>query len=376
MTLEVGGVLHMIPINDLTRSTDFDDEFFEALKLLIQSGQFLNGKYTRLLETGLAQFVKADFAIGVANGTAALSLAFKALELPVDSGVLLAANAGGYARIALNQNSLKPIYVDVSSSGLLDLRQVEETLNSSGHPIRAMVITHLYGQSHDLVNIRRIADTYEIQLIEDCAQSIGAQFAGKTSGSVGDLATFSFYPTKNLGGVGDSGAVATSNHQLAEKIKSLKQYGWNTKYSVELNDGDNLRIDEIQALAVYSRLKKIAEKNSKRVEIWNEFNLSVNQVGLKLIGTNSTSFVAHLGILDCGKNRESIQKYFTSQKITTDVHYPIPDHKQIVWSDESCSLPETERQSGEFLTIPLFPELSSSEIERIKEALAGLGTIL
>jgi dTDP-4-amino-4,6-dideoxygalactose transaminase len=291
MTLEVGGVLHMIPINDLTRSTDFDDEFFEALKLLIQSGQFLNGKYTRLLETGLAQFVKADFAIGVANGTAALSLAFKALELPVDSGVLLAANAGGYARIALNQNSLKPIYVDVSSSGLLDLRQVEETLNSSGHPIRAMVITHLYGQSHDLVNIRRIADTYEIQLIEDCAQSIGAQFAGKTSGSVGDLATFSFYPTKNLGGVGDSGAVATSNHQLAEKIKSLKQYGWNTKYSVELSDGDNLRIDEIQALAVYSRLKKIAEKNSKRVEIWNEFNLSANQVGLKLIGTNSTSFV-------------------------------------------------------------------------------------
>ena len=376
MTLEVGGVLHMIPINDLTRSTDFDDEFFEAVKLLIQSGQFLNGKYTRLLETGLAQFVKADFAIGVANGTAALSLAFKALELPVDSGVLLAANAGGYARIALNQNSLKPIYVDVNSSGLLDLDQVEETLNSSGHPIRAMVITHLYGQSHDLVNIRRIADAYEIQLIEDCAQSIGAKFAGKTSGSIGDLATFSFYPTKNLGGIGDSGAVVTSNHQLAEKIKSLKQYGWNSKYSVELSNGDNLRIDEIQALAVYSRLKKIAEKNSKRVEIWNEFNVSANQVGLKLIGTNSTSFVAHLGILDCGKNRELIQKYFASQKITTDIHYPIPDHKQFVWSDDSCSLPETERQSRDFLTIPLFPELLSSEIERIKEALAGLGTIL
>jgi dTDP-4-amino-4,6-dideoxygalactose transaminase len=376
MTLEVGGGLHMIPINDLTRSTDFDDEFFAELRLLIQSGQFLNGKHTKLLENGLAQMVGTDFVIGVANGTAALSLAFKALELPSNSGVLLAANAGGYARIALNQNSLKPIYVDVNSSGLLDLRLVEETLSSSGQPIRAIIVTHLYGQSHDLVNIRRIADTYKIQLIEDCAQSIGAKFSGKTSGSVGDLATFSFYPTKNLGGIGDSGAVATSNLQLADKVKSLKQYGWNAKYSVELRDGDNLRIDEIQALAVYSRLKKIAKKNSKRVEIWNEFNLSANQVGLKMIGTNSTSFVAHLGILDCGKNRETIQKYLTSQKISTDVHYPIPDHKQITWSDDSYSLPETERQSREFLTIPLFPELLSWEIEEIKEALAGLGSIL
>lgn len=366
----------MIPINDLARSMDFDDEFFVALRLLIESGQFLNGKHTKLLESGLSQLVGTDFAIGVANGTAALSLAFRALELPHNSGVLLAANAGGYARIALNQNSLKPIYVDVNSSGLLDLQQVEETLNLGGESIRAMVITHLYGQSHDLISIRRIADNYGIQLIEDCAQSIGAKFAGKTSGSVGDLATFSFYPTKNLGGIGDSGAIATSNLQLAEKIKSLKQYGWNAKYSVELSDGDNLRIDEIQALAVYSRLRKIAEKNSKRVEIWNEFNLIANQVGLKLIGTKSTSFVAHLGILECGKNRESIQKYFSSQKISTDVHYPIPDHRQIAWSDDLCSLPETERQSREFLTIPLFPELLSSEIEKIKEALAGLGSIL
>jgi aminotransferase EvaB len=376
MTLEVGGGLRMIPINDLTRSTDFDDEFFAELRLLIQSGQFLNGKHTKLLENGLAQMVGADFVIGVANGTAALSLAFKALELPNNSGVLLAANAGGYARIALNQNSLKPIYIDVNSSGLLDLRLVEETLSSSSQLIRAMIVTHLYGQSHDLVNIRRIADTYRIQLIEDCAQSIGAKFSGITSGSVGDFATFSFYPTKNLGGIGDSGAVATSNLQLAEKVKSLKQYGWNAKYSVELRDGDNLRIDEIQAMAVYSRLKKIAKKNSKRVEIWNEFNLSANQAGLKMIGTNSNSFVAHLGILDCGKNRETIQKYLTSQKISTDVHYPIPDHKQITWSDDSFSLPETERQSREFLTIPLFPELFSWEIEEIKEALAGLGSIL
>lgn len=366
----------MIPINDLKRSADYDEEFFDALQILIQSGQFLNGEYTRLMEIGLAGFVETDFVIGVASGTAALSLAFKALDLPSNSYVLLAANAGGYARIALNQNSLKPIYVDVNSSGLLDLNQVEETLNSCRQPVRAMVITHLYGQSHDLIAIRRIADTYKIQLIEDCAQSIGAKFAGKPSGSVGDLATFSFYPTKNLGGMGDSGAVATSNPELAERINSLRQYGWNLKYSVELNYGDNLRIDEIQAMAVNSKLKKIGEKNSKRVKIWNEFNLSANQAGLKMIGTNSESFVAHLGILDCGKNRGNIQKYLASQKISTDIHYPIPDHKQIVWSDASYFLPETERQSREFLTIPLFPELLTSEIERIKEALVGLGTLL
>ncbi len=376
MTLEVGGVLRVIPINDLSRSTDFDDEFFAALKHIIKSGQYLNGEHTKLLEIALSQLVGADFTIGVANGTAALSLALKALELPSNSRVLLSANAGGYARIALNQNSLKPIYVDVNSSGLLDLQLVEETLNSSYEPIRAMVITHLYGQSHDLINIRKIADTYGIKLIEDCAQSIGAKFAGKTSGSVGDLATFSFYPTKNIGGVGDSGAVVTSDIRLAEKVKSLRQYGWNAKYSVELMNGDNLRIDEIQALAVNSRLRKLSQKNSKRVEIWNEFNLNANQIGLNMIGTNSSSFVAHLGILDCGKDRKSIQKYFSAQEISTEIHYPIPDHKQIAWSDHLCSLPETERQSQEFLTIPLFPELSTSEIEKIKEAIRGLGSIL
>jgi dTDP-4-amino-4,6-dideoxygalactose transaminase len=366
----------VIPINDLARSSDFDDEFFAELRLLIESGQFLNGKYTKSLETGLAQLVGGEFAIGVANGTAALSLAFKALDLPVNSGVILAANAGGYARIALNQNLLKPIYVDVNSTGLLDLSQIEETLNSSSDHIAAMVVTHLYGQSHDLIKIRRIADAHKIRLIEDCAQSIGARFAEKTSGSVGDLATFSFYPTKNLGGIGDSGAVVTSNPQLAEKVKSLKQYGWNGKYSVELGFGDNLRIDEIQALAVHSRLKKIAQKNSRRVEIWNEFNHSANEVGLKLIGVDSASFVAHLGILDCGKHREIIQKYLVSQDISTDIHYPIPDHKQKAWLDDSFSLPETERQSREFLTIPLFPELQNSEIEKIKEAFNSLGSML
>jgi dTDP-4-amino-4,6-dideoxygalactose transaminase len=366
----------MIPINDLTRSADFNDKFFEDLRLLIQSGQFLNGEYTRLLENGLAQLIGADFAIGVSSGTAALSLAFKALELPVNSIVLLSANAGGYARIALNHNSLKPFYVDVNSSGLLDLQLAEEALKSNRQSIRAMVITHLYGQSHDLANIRRIADKYNIHLIEDCAQSIGAKFAGKTSGSVGDLSTFSFYPTKNLGGIGDSGAVATSNVKLAEKIRSLKQYGWNEKYSVELRGGDNLRMDEIQALAVYSRLANVAEKNMRRIEIWNEFNLAANLAGLKLIGTKNSSFVAHLGILDCGSKREVIQRYFASKKIATGTHYPIPDHKQVSWWDGVCSLPETERQAREFLTIPLFPELLNSEIEVIKEALTGLGSLI
>ena len=363
----------MIPLNDLSRSNDFEEAFFSELISIFKSGLFLNGIHTKRLEEALCEYVGTQYAIGVASGTAALTLALKALDLPLGSQVVLTANAGGYGRIAISNNQLTPLYIDVTENGLLDLDKLETQLNRKNTSIRAVIATHLYGQCIDLQRLRKIVDLHNIKLIEDCAQSIGAKSYGKMAGSVGDIATLSFYPTKNLGGIGDSGLVLTSDLLLANRTKSLKQYGWTTKYSVDIAGGDNLRIDEIQALAVYSRLKNLPKKNSLRIKIWEKYNESAARSGLRMIGNSSDSFVAHLAILDCGKRRTEIRDFMSESGISTEIHYPIPDHRQFAWLDNSIDLPETERQSQQFLTIPLFPEMEQSEIDQVRNALESVG---
>ena len=366
----------MIPINDLSRSLDLDSDFFIGLKELINSGQFINGKHTKSLEDSLKKLIRVDFAIGVSSGNAALNLALNALELPEGSGVLLAANAGGYARIAIEKNRLIPNYVDVDSNGLIGMKELENSKLKGATPIRAIVVTYLYGQCGNLIAVKKFAEENNLMLIEDCAQSIGAKFSGINAGSVGDISTFSFYPTKNLGAIGDAGAILTSNSVLAQRIKSLKQYGWDAKYDVAIKNGDNQRIDEIQAFALNWRISELENKTLIRKAIWGKFSDSAAKSGLRIIGEFDDSFVAHLGVIDCLGKRDVIREFLNNSGISTDVHYPIPDHKQLAWSDNNIHLPETERQAKDFLTIPLFVELAPEEISQICEALEGLVKIL
>jgi dTDP-3-amino-2,3,6-trideoxy-4-keto-D-glucose/dTDP-3-amino-3,4,6-trideoxy-alpha-D-glucose/dTDP-2,6-dideoxy-D-kanosamine transaminase len=366
----------VIPINDLSRNLDLDSHFFTGLKDLVNSGQFINGEHTKSLEETLKNLIGVDFAIGVSSGTAALDLALTALDLPEGSGVLLAANAGGYARIAIEQNRLIPIYVDVDSNGLIGAEELEILKLKGLAPARAIVVTYLYGQCKNLVAVKKFGEENDLILIEDCAQSIGAKFSGINAGSVGDISTFSFYPTKNLGAIGDAGAVLTSNANLARRIKSLKQYGWDAKYDVIIKNGANQRIDEVQAFALNWRISKLENLTMIRKSIWGKFSNSAAKSGLRMIGELDDSFVAHLGIIDCLGRREVIKDFLNNSGISTDVHYPIPDHRQFAWLDDNIHLPETERQAKDFLTIPLFVELTPTEISQICEALEGLTKIL
>ncbi len=366
----------MIPINDLSRISDLDSNFFSGLKDLIESGQFINGKHTHFFEESLKNLIGADFAVGVSSGTAALDLALNALDLPEGSGVLLAANAGGYARIAIEQNKLKPNYVDVDSNGLIGIQELRNWKLRTSVSVRAIVVTYLYGQCRNLMEVKQFADENNLFLIEDCAQSIGAKSAGINAGSVGDMSTFSFYPTKNLGAIGDAGAILTSNQSLAKKIKSLKQYGWDSKYNVTVKNGDNQRIDEIQAFALNSRISELENNTLFRKSVWGKLTNSAAKSGLRMIGEWDDSFVAHLGIIDCAGRREAIKNFLNNSGVSTDVHYPIPDHKQFAWLENNIHLPETERQAKDFLTIPLFVGLSPIEISQICTALEGLVEIL
>jgi aminotransferase EvaB len=366
----------VIPINDLSRNLDLDSDFFARLKDLINSGQFINGEHTKSLEESLKNLIGVDAAIGVSSGTAALDLALTALDLPEGSGVLLAANAGGYARIAIEQNRLVPIYVDVDDNGLIGVKALEKSNLKGSVTVRVIVVTYLYGQCKNMIAVKKFAEENNLMLIEDCAQSIGAKVSGICAGSVGDISTFSFYPTKNLGAIGDAGAVLTSNLSLAKRIKSLKQYGWDSKYAVMIKGGANQRIDEIQAFALNWRISKLENKTMIRKTIWSKFSHSAAKSGLRIIGEFDDSFVAHLGIVDCSGKRDVVREFLNNSGISTDVHYPIPDHKQLAWSNPKIHLPETERQARDFLTIPLFVELSPTEISQICEALEGLSKIL
>ncbi len=364
----------MIPINDLSRNSDLSDDFFEELKLLVKSGQFINGKHTYLFEESLKNIIGADFAIGVSSGTAALDLALRALDLPEGAGVMLSANAGGYARVALNQNRLKPIYVDVDVNGLIRKDSLENLIYGNKNSAKVLILTYIYGQCSNLTEIREFVHENNLLLIEDCAQSIGAKTSNFMAGNIGDISTFSFYPTKNLGAIGDAGAVTTSDATLANRIRSLKQYGWNQKYSVEIRNGSNQRIDEIQAFAVNHMINRLEFKTFLRKQIWNLYNISAGKSGLRLVGSKDESFVAHLGIIDCNGRRPLIRKFLNDIGISTDIHYPIPDHKQSAWVDNAISLPETERQARDFITIPLFPELTKDEVSQICIALEEIGS--
>lgn len=364
----------MIPLNDLSRSEDFDEIFLKDLKSIIRSGHFLNGPYTHELENCIKVHTEKKFAFGVANGTAALTLALKSLNLPFGSKIMLSANAGGYARIAINNSGLTPVYVDVNSQGLIDVDKLEKILISQAK-ISAIIVTHLYGQIAEISKIMQIVNKFDTYVIEDCAQSIGASIQDGFAGKFGSISTFSFYPTKNLGSIGDAGAIATSDKLLADRIGSLKQYGWNEKYHVSISQGDNLRIDEIQALAIVHRFNKISSKNIIRKSIWKRYVDSIGNSPLRLIGSEDNSFVAHLAILDCAGKRSEIQKIFYENEIETAIHYPIPDHRQDAWRDNNLSLPETERQARDFLTLPLFPELNANEIYHICNTLRICGEI-
>lgn len=219
----------MIPLNDLARAARGEaDELSDLVSAVIDSGWFVHGPHHRQFEESLARYLGVGRVLGVASGTDALELTFRAVATPQRDTIVTVANAGGYTTCAAVAAGLKVRYVDVDpQTHTLAVAGLSDALDSN---VVAVVVTHLYGRLGDVDGVRRLCESRGIRVVEDCAQSIGARFDGRMGGALGDVATFSFYPTKNLGGLGDGGAIATSDDRLAERIEGLRQYGWTEKY--------------------------------------------------------------------------------------------------------------------------------------------------
>jgi aminotransferase EvaB len=359
----------MVPINDLSRKIKANQvSLAKSINNVFASGRYILGAEVSAFERAFADYVGTKYCVGVANGSDALKIALTSAGIGIGSRVLTVANAGMYSSNAIYSVGAAPLYVDIDSSNMLLDFDLLSTLDYSN--IDALIVTHLFGLAHPKIeSISQWCKSRSIVLIEDCAQAHGASIAGRNVGTFGDLSCFSFYPTKNLGALGDAGAVLTNSPLIHEMIVSLRQYGWKSKYQVLVKNGMNSRLDEVQAAVLNYFLPQLDQWNDRRRQIARMYSSQINNPRVITNNESSQNYVSHLYVIRT-KNREQLAGHLAARDIGTDIHYPIPDHKQEPYMADylSISLPVTERCSEEILTIPCFPELTNDEVCQVVNA--------
>jgi len=357
-----------VPMNDLLRGfSSHREELQAAMMRVAQSGWYVHGPEHEAFQTEFADFIGVEHCVGVACGTDALELAIRAVADGRAGSVLTAANAGGYTTTAARRAGRAVSYADVDPTHLcLSARSVEPSLDG----VAICVVTHLYGRMAPIEQIVQLCHSRGVAVIEDCAQSVGAERGGRKAGSFGDAATFSFYPTKNLGALGDGGAVVTSDAALAASLLRLRQYGWTSKYSIGVDGGRNSRLDEIQAAVLRVRLPYVHEWSERRRVIIKRYAAASVGTSMTILSAAGKDHVGHLAVGLTPRRDEVIAK-LAAAGVRTDVHYPIPDHLQPAFTGEfaGLSLPVTEDSAPQLISLPCFPELTDSEIERVCDAL-------
>lgn len=360
-----------VPINAPDRKFGIDAALNYKIQRLIKTGPYINGPYLEEFESRFSNYLGVSYCLGLSSGTSALELAIKVLDLSPGSLIATSANSGGYASISIRQAGHIPVYVDVNIDGLIDKTSINNSLQLE---VKALIVTNLYGQSSDMQSLMDWASKNGVYVIEDCAQSTGALVGAFKTGSLSHISTFSFYPTKNLSSIGDSGAVCTNSSEFATRLKSLREYGWKGRYFASIPGGSNFRMDEIHALILLHQLEDLDFQNSIRRLNWKKYSDAL-QGSLKIFGKNDESFVAHLAVLQT-KQRDFLNNYLNSRGISCAVHYPFPDYKQKAFEIFSKgNLPQTEVLCNSVLTIPLFTEMTEEEVSFVVNALEEISKI-
>ena len=352
-----------VPMFDLASVSD-ETELTKIANEVIKSNQHILGKKVSEFENKFAEYLGVTHCFGVGNGTDALLISLRAIGIAAKDEVATVANAGFYTCAALNQIGAQPVFIDIDAENLLmDPEDLEMKILKSN--IKAVVVTHLFGQVAPIVEILKICKKYSIKIIEDCAQSHGAHFNGQKVGTFGDAAAFSFYPTKNLGAIGDGGAVVTNNKDVATNIVSLRQYGWNEKYHVERNFGINSRLDEIQAAFLIDKLPNLDTWNRERISIAAKYSSSFKNIKVKVL-EKTLNGVAHLFVIKTN-NRLDLISHLSIDNIQSSIHYPIADHKQNVYKGkfDTLELPVTDHFVGKILSLPIYPGMSEDKVNHV-----------
>ena len=362
----------MLPFLDLKLiNQQFKQELMQVFEHVLDSGWYIQGKELEFFEKYFAEYCGVKHAIGVANGLDALILVLRAWKemgfLQDGDEVIVPSNTYIASILAISENHLTPVLVEPN----LDTFNLEPENIKKAITERTKVIlpVHLYGQLCPMPEIMQIAKQFGLLVLEDSAQAHGAMLNGTKAGAWGNAAGFSFYPGKNLGALGDAGAITTNDSELAEKLRALRNYGSHKKYE-NLHQGMNSRLDEIQAAILSFKLKHLDAETLRRKYIANQYHNRISNNWISLPQSeNSTAHVWHLFVIRCAR-RNDLQSWLENKNIQTLIHYPIPPHKQQAYHEwNELSYPVSEKIHSEVLSLPLSPVMTDEQIQDVIEAI-------
>ncbi len=355
--------------NPLAQYLSHKDEIDDAIQRVMRKGRYILGEETEAFESEFAAFIGVTHGVGVGSGTEALHLALVACGVSAGDEVITVSHTAVATVAAIELAGAAPVLVDIDPDYYtLDPRKLEQAVTIA---TKAILVVHLYGLPADLQPILEIARANHLMVIEDCAQAHGAMYHGKRVGSWGDAACFSFYPTKNLGAFGDGGMVLTNDPVLAQRTRTLREYGWKERY-VSYISGWNSRLDELQAAVLRVKLRYLDEENAARVRIARQYEEGLAESGLKLPCLRENSeHVYHLYVIRSA-GRDHLKEYLRTNEISTLIHYPMPVHLQPAYQGRlrgGDRLPRTEQAALEVLSLPMYPELAEADQDNVIRAL-------
>jgi len=364
--------MNEIPFLNLKRENErYASEIKEAILRVVDSGWYILGKEKEQFEQSFASYCGVKYCTGVGNGLDALRLMLMGYMeqgiIQEGDEVILPANTFIATALAVSQCGLKPVFADCDiHSCNIDPESVIKKITSR---TKAIIAVHLYGQVAPMEELVIIARQYNLKLIEDAAQAHGAIYGGKKAGNLADAAAFSFYPVKNMGALGDAGAVVTNDKSLAEIVAALSNYGSEEKY-IHKYKGLNSRLDEVQAAILSVRLKYLDADNRRRQEIADRYSSGIVSSEIVLpVSEDPKAHVYHLYVIR-SKRRKDLQQYLQDNGIHTQIHYPYSIHKQQAYAEfSSLKLPVSELLQDEVLSLPMYPSLIDEEIDRVVEVL-------
>ncbi len=346
----------------------YQQEYEDAALRVLRSGWYILGKEVQQFEEEFAAYTGRKYCVGLNSGLDALIMSVRALGIGEGDEVIVQANTYIATVLGITENGATPIFVEPDEYFNIDADRIEAAITDK---TKAIMVVHLYGQASNMNRIVEIANKYKLPIIEDCAQSHGACFDGKMTGTFGVSGCFSFYPTKNLGAFGDAGAIVTDDKEFADKIRMMRNYGSRIKYVNEI-EGINSRLDEMQAALLRVKLTHMQELNDERKVLGEHYTKGIhNDKLVKPEIREQADSVFHQYVIRCSE-REKLQKYLEEQGIQTQIHYPIPPHLaecyQHMWYKVG-DYPITEQYANEVLSLPLYTGMTWEEQDYVIEKL-------
>ena len=369
----------LLPTNPLAFYLAHKGEIDAAIAKVLNGGWYILGKETEAFDQEFAQYLAVRESVGVASGTDALHLALRAIGIGPGDSVITVSHTAVATVAAIELAGASPILVDVDPvTFTMDPDRLENTIKThysggktvAGGRLKGVIPVHLYGHPADMPAIMEIARRYEMCVIEDCAQSHGASVGALKTGGWGDLAAFSFYPTKNLGALGDGGALATNDQELAERIRLLREYGWRERYISDF-PGMNSRLDELQAAILRVKLHYLDRENDRRRELARVYDSLLSATTLTRPEVKADAQHVYHQYVVRSQRREALRTFLKDNFVGTLIHYPSPVHLQPAYRERiligAGGLDHTERLCREILSLPMHPQMSDEQAQRVGE---------